>query len=175
MFGIRLVVPAVAILCLMACDSTSTPLTTAPEDVVLSRAGGGGQLVESATGSGHATFVQEKRTFTFAAYNRADGTVSGQFQIINRDLDIRSHGSILCLTVKGNAAWVAGLVEISDPEQPSPAVTWRVVDNGQGAAAPPDQISFAFPSTIETAEFWCKTTPNWTLVPVEQGNIHVRP
>jgi hypothetical protein len=174
MVGTRFLVPAVAILCLLACDSTSTPIITAPDDVALSKAGGGGRPVESATGSGHATFVQEKRTFTFAAHNRADGTVSGQFQIINRDLGIRSHGSIVCLTVKGNAAWVAGLVEISDPEQPSPAVTWRVVDNGQGAAAPPDQISFAFPSSIAIAEQWCETTPNWGLVPV-QGNIQVRP
>jgi hypothetical protein len=175
MFSSRFLVPAVALLFVLACDSNPRLLVTAPEEAAFNRAGGGGQPDESASGSGHATYVQEKRTFTFTARNRADGTVSGQFQIINRDLDIRTHGSILCMTVKGNEAWIAGLVEITDRENLAPATTWRVVDNGQGAAASPDQISFAYPSSIAIAEGWCRDTPRWTLVPVEQGNIQVRP
>jgi hypothetical protein len=102
-------------------------------------------VVASATGSGHmvrpdGTF----RSFSFAATERADGTVTGQVQLNSRGFDVFVHIDVDCLRVEGNTAYMSGrLTHVSDPEQGfiGELNRWAVQDNGEGPDAPPDLVS----------------------------------
>lgn len=140
--------------------------------------GPGGRVVESVTGSGHITVADEWRTFSFAANKAADGTVAGEFQAFNRAFVAKVHGRITCFTIVANEAWIGGVLERSDnPGLVGLAARWRVVDNGEGARAPADQISqipLGAPGGAEQA--YCADTPAFLpLIDVEAGNIQIRP
>jgi hypothetical protein len=62
-----------------------------------------GQVVQTVQGSAHIETAGELRTFTFSARKFADNTVTGEFQIIARQVDRVTHGRVTCLTVMGNA------------------------------------------------------------------------
>ncbi len=129
-------------------------------------------IVHSATGSGHTTFVTENRTFAFTAHEYADGTDKGQAQIVNRDIPATIHVSIDCLRVVATTAHMSGTITRSNnPTFPvGGRFIFSVMDNGEGAAAPPDLITFAFLIPPATN---CNNT---TLAPnqvVEHGNIQV--
>jgi hypothetical protein len=70
----------------------------------------GSGVIESARGGGHFHIATALRTFAFTAKNRADGTTQGQYQINNRDAGAREHGTVTCLEVDGNDAWVGGVI-----------------------------------------------------------------
>src|SRR5687767_14324574 len=72
-------------------------------------------VVASATGSGHFTSGGELRTFAVAAVKRADGSVSGEYQVRSRaGAGAVFHVGVTCMSVVGNQAWVAGIIEQSD-------------------------------------------------------------
>jgi hypothetical protein len=108
---------------------------------------------------------------------RKDGAVQGNFQVQSRqnNPDTYIHGTVLCLTVVGNQAWMVGLVTASDGET-SPAGTftrWRVVDNGEGTNTPPDQISL-MEVGILTFPPYCTTLPERPVLrDIEAGNIQI--
>jgi hypothetical protein len=55
--------------------------------------------------------------------------------------------NISCLSVDGSDAWLGGTVTQSHDESVLPVGThwfFRVQDNGQGEAAPPDRISYFY-------------------------------
>ena len=129
--------------------------------------------------SGHANLTQggELRTLSFAAIRHADGRVSGQWELNNRANDTRLHGSVTCLTVIDNRAWIGGILDQSSNPTTieGRGVSWRVLDNGEGADAPPDQLSLTFTNlNPEIPEIRCRNAPPYPLLPVEAGNIHVR-
>ena len=134
-----------------------------------------GGVVESARGGGHWHVVSGAlRTFAFTAKNRADGTVQGQYQIDNRDVSgSREHGTVTCLEVVGDEAWIGGIITHSSvPGREGTPRLFRVVDRGEGSGAPPDQAS----SVIVTAEARA-TCHLRTFIPLEDlegGNIQVR-
>src|SRR5687767_12945007 len=68
------------------------------------------RVIQSARGSGNLTVAGELRTFTFHAQRSADGSVSGEFQIIARQVDRVSHGRITCMQIFGNSAWLGGII-----------------------------------------------------------------
>jgi len=128
---------------------------------------------------GHANLTQggELRTLSFAAIQHADGRVTGQWELNNRANDTRLHGSVTCLTVIGNRAWIGGITDQSNnPGTPEGrGVSWRVVDNGEGADSPPDQLSLTFTNLAPgVPELRCRNAPPYPLMPVEAGNIQVR-
>lgn len=136
-------------------------------------------VVASATGSGHFTAGGELRTFTFSAIKQADGTVSGEWQVVSRvGNGAHLHGSVTCLSVVGNRAWIGTVIESSD----NPVVVigseggFRVVDNGEGQGEPPDQTSLAFINGPPGfAQNYCNNMPAAPpLNAVEDGNIQVR-
>ena len=142
-----------------------------------------GPVVQSVTGSG--SFVAPEgdwRTFSFTARKYADGSVDGQWQRIRRQpgnaKESKSHGIITCFTIDGNKAWLGGYATSGLWSTPPDNETgWRVVDNGQGKNAPPDQMSLEYVGASEGfADYYCSETPDDPdLYDIESGNIQVRP
>jgi hypothetical protein len=161
---VRIITLGAALLVLVA--SVATGVGTA----------GSNGLVASATGSGQTTFSDEQRTFTFTARKYADGSVKGEVQLNNRAQDRVFHMTLDCLVVNGNKAYASGVVDRSTIST-DVGLTWtfEVVDNGEGANAPGDQISLV---TIFSPQLPC-TNPgaqgylDTHLLPIESGNVQV--
>ena len=114
--------------------------------------------------------------FAFVAIEKADGSVSGQWQdtfIFDRDdpgliRGVPVHVTIDCLNVDGNEAWVSGVVT-GGPFTGIPAIT-RVADNGTSANDPLDQISFI----AEDAFGGCQAAPDLPLIDLTHGQVKVK-
>ena len=128
---------------------------------------------ESARGGGHWHIGTALRTFAFTAKNRSDGTAQGQYQIDNRDVSgSREHGTVTCLEVQGNQAWIGGVITASSiPGREGTPRVFRVVDNGEGSGSPPDQASFF---EVPLPGVTCHTMTPMPLETLEGGNIQVR-
>jgi hypothetical protein len=136
-------------------------------------------VVASATGSGHmvrpdGTF----RSFSFAARRYADGTSDGQLQLNSRSFDVVVHIRIDCLRVVGNVAHMSGrITRINNPEEGEVGELNRVEvrDNGEGADAPPDQVSTIPANPGDADPTTCVDPPtNSTIRTVQRGNVQVR-
>jgi hypothetical protein len=136
-------------------------------------------VVASATGSGHmvrpdGTF----RSFSFSARRYADGTSDGQLQLNSRSFDVVVHIRIDCLRVVGNVAHMSGrITRINNPEEGEVGELNRVEvrDNGEGADAPPDQVSTIPANPGDADPTTCVDPPtNSTIRTVQRGNVQVR-
>jgi hypothetical protein len=160
----------------IACTDLPTPTENA-SDIAQPGFAAIGPIVESVTGSGHVyrPFWDVWRTFSVAAIKRGDGTVRGNLQIANHgDFPYAdSRGPVTCFTVDGNQAWIGSIILRSlDPADIGLEIALRVVDNGEGSDADPDQISTAY--EVESAQQFCADTPDWPpLRPIEAGSIQV--
>jgi hypothetical protein len=138
---------------------------------------GSNGLVASATGSGQATVGGEQRTFTFTARKYADGSVKGELQVNNRSLDRRSHMTLDCLVVNGGKAYMSGVIDHST-NTADVGTSWdfAVVDNGEGANAPADQITliYNFGPAFPCSNLAAQASLNTVLFPIESGNVQVR-
>jgi hypothetical protein len=133
-----------------------------------------GPITASATGSGHFVQNGSLRTFSFSALVDASGRVRGQAQGFARGGGRPVHIRVTCLSVSGNAAWIGGVVT-SRKNSFGNEAAFRVVDNGEGAKAPPDGISSLFNSPPPGfAQLICASQPAFGLAPVERGNVQVR-
>jgi hypothetical protein len=136
-------------------------------------------VTQSASGQGRL-FIQTPdasgaRTFSFNAETLSDGTTVGHAQLINRFNDTITHVRIDCLRVIGNVASMSG--EVTSTNNPifatfSEAV-FSVQDNGEGANAPPDLISFAF-FDLPLPGFDCQNQLFPPDMPILNGNVQVR-
>lgn len=176
----------------MACGETGDPaspmLETSP-----ARAPAAG--VSSATGSGHVFRPDGSiRKFTISAVQHTDGSVSGQYDLklgplqILKDLGERPpvlsfHGTITCMTVDGNRAYLGGVVDAQKNgalffgRDDFTGVAIELVDNGHGAAAAPDEISSVFvyfPETPSTPQDYCDAPAPGPVFPIDAGSITVR-
>jgi len=131
-------------------------------------------VTESARGGGHWHVVGGAlRTFAFTAKNRADGTAQGQYQVNNRDVSgSKEHGTVTCLEVVGNEAWIGGVITHSSvPGREGTRRLFHVVDRGEGSEDPADQASTIIVAlTVEE----CHTRPVLPPQDLEGGNIQVR-
>jgi hypothetical protein len=136
-------------------------------------------VVASATGSGHmvrpdGTF----RSFSFSARRYADGTSTGQLQLNSRSFDVVVHIKVDCLRVVGNVAHLSGrITRISNPDEGEVGELNRVEvrDNGEGANAPPDQVSTIPANPDDSDPTTCLDPPtNPTIRTVQRGNVQVR-
>jgi hypothetical protein len=138
---------------------------------------GGNGVSAIATGSGQIHVADELRTFTFNAQTDRLGVTSGQTQAVSRAAGRTWHGTIDCLNVEGNVATMSGVVTNISPETPpffvvGSNIVFQVIDNGEGANAPPDLISLTFffgpgPSP------GCTGFGVFATTPVELGNVQV--
>jgi len=149
---------------LLAPAATATPASAEPSH-------------PSATGSGQLHLGLPLRTFSFSAHTSADGTATGEAQLENRASGTRDHFEIDCLNVLGDIAVMSGTVRSSiDPTLIGTDVLFAVRDNGEGPGAPPDEITLAFTGFgIACADITHPASLAPFLVPIEQGQVQVRP
>ena len=105
--------------------------------------------------------------FSLVAIEKADGSVSGQWQDSFGHGNGSVHITVDCLFVDGNQAWVGGVVN-AGPFAGVRVMT-RVVDNGTSAKDPADQISFTTGSDVS-----CITAPDLPLIDLTHGQVKVR-
>lgn len=140
----------------------------------------GNSVTSSATGSGHmvrpdGTF----RSFSFAAHESEDGTVTGQMQLNSRGFDVFVHIAIDCLRVDGNVAYMSGRITYSS--NPAEGVVgelnrWSVQDNGEpGIGAVPDLVSSVptNPTNDPTQTCDLQNSPPGPTRDVQRGNVQV--
>lgn len=107
----------------------------------------------------------QRRSFSFDATERADGTVEGSWQINNLYSDAHFDGYVTCVTVVGNQAWVGGVTAEGGENgfAPGTEVGFWAEDNGQGGNADLDRLSLLYPlgspHAWDTAEDWCQDMP----------------
>ncbi len=177
-----------------ACDA---PLSTQPGAGVPAgarvAADVGAGVVSSATGSGHVHVPGDGtiRKFTISAIQRANGSVSGQYDLESgpseslEEYGIRPpliglHGTITCMTVIGNSAYLGGTVDsyqnadlIFGPEMTGVAI--ELIDHSN--TGEPDEISSVavyIPSTGSTPQDYCEEPAPGPVFPIDQGRITVR-
>ncbi len=130
----------------------------------------------NATVNGGGTTVEGglKSTFVFNAVRHADGSVNGHLVYQFRGGNLRLMLNITCMTITGNRATLYGTVDaVSGTNIPTyifvgQKAIFSVVDNGQGNAAQPDQISdVILGSGVSCGEMVT------TYLPVS-GNIHIK-
>ena len=166
---------AVPVLALLVSLAACAEPTSGPADLQPSRtpAASVGQVTQAVQGSAHIELAGELRTFTFSARRSADGSVSGQFEIIARQVDRVVHGSVVCMTVLGNAAWIGVAIE-----RDNTGVTtgfqgvFRVVDLGTGQTE--DLVSLLQPSPAPGfAQSYCNAAPPVPPLNMTQGEVNI--
>jgi hypothetical protein len=134
------------------------------------------QVVASATGSGQIHVSGELRTFTFNAETDSSGVTTGQTETKSRSSGLRWHGTLDCLNVVGNVATMSGVVtDINSTTPPfvvGSNIVFQVIDNGEGANAPPDLISLTFFFGTGPPP-GCTGFGIFATIPIEHGNVKV--
>ena len=129
--------------------------------------------VHWASGGGTVEYAGTLNTHSFTAQIDADGNVKGQAEFQLRYIDATVHAEVNCLEVVGNDAWIGGTITRSS----NPAVVglgldilFRVQDNGEGNASPPDLTSQLVWGAVPS----CNTTPPLGLNEWTNGNVQVK-
>ena len=139
-------------------------------------------VVQLATGSGHFQYtsdtgVTDLRTFSFEARTFDDGTVSGNAQVKNRATDQTLNIHVDCLNVLGNIAVVSGIAwSATGPgNTDGDGAIFAVEDNGQGADATPDRVTYAYTGTgLVCTDFHSPADLDPSLFyDVQGGNIQI--
>jgi hypothetical protein len=126
-----------------------------------------------ASGGGTVEYGGALNTHAFTAQVDADGNVKGQAEFQLRFIDTTIHVEVDCLAVVGNEAWIGGTIaRSSNPAQVGPGlhILFRVQDNGEGDAHPPDMTSQLVWGAVPS----CDTTPPLGLNEWSNGNVQVR-
>lgn len=165
---------ALSLLLLVGCDSALVD----SEDLDTAGKRGGGLVVASVTGSGHAWIDMADpdnpvwRTFTLNAHRRADGSVTGRFGYNSHPGLSRATGRVVCLQTYGNEAVVKVEVDrFDDPNHAAPPSMWFVIRDGS-----PDTFSPGIPDHYVTAN-GCDVISYPSGVPFEPadaGDFEVR-
>ena len=146
------------------------------------RADGGPQ---SATGHGNLTVGGELRTFSFDVIRHQDGTVTGEWQLKSRATDVVMHGQVTCLLAIARptqgAAFMGGIVTRVDGDapgvEPGTPVVFSAFDNGEGNDNFADAMTLVQPTNPDVVARHCAIglRVGGGAVPIEDGNIQVRP
>ena len=128
----------------------------------------------SASGSGHILFGSNNEFITFSAIRQADGTVTATATVHDVSAGVTAKIDVNCLNVVGNTATISGVVTSSnEPTLVGFEGIFQVVDNGEGAGAPPDFMSLANFYAVGTGVD-CTVPAEYDLVPLQSGNVQVR-
>lgn len=165
---------------LVGCGGRDSP-PTAPSDLLLSNAAAGPQ--QSVTG--HAEFVNpntgNRLRYSISAIRHSDGRVTGE---VEEHVDVAAtgafvrkiHATVTCFTIVGNEARLGGVIDRAvlavGEVPPGTEALMTVVDNGERAGDPPDRAS---PAITGPAQVHCATGLVRPLIPIERGNLQVRP
>jgi len=150
---------AILLASVAGCSESPTE-TLSPDFDLLTKVADRNAVVGSASGSGHTPCGPNPdspflcgtddgsllRTFSFNARLKADGSVSGRAQFINRDNGRELKVDIDCVRFFGadmNRAWMIGTIthstSASDPV--GLVIGFAVEDNGEGNGADPDRTT----------------------------------
>ena len=172
----------------VACGDPTGAASSSPHTGALTPVASVGGVELAVTGGGHVLRNlgegDELTTFSYSAIRRASGETSGQFQYNFRAANLAVHGHVTCVTAAGNVAWVGGVIDRLESEDPADQalvgtdIWWRVTDNGEGSADAADQTTsllFTIAGVPITAESWCNDQPTRGVQrPINNGNIQVR-
>jgi hypothetical protein len=142
---------------------------------VVASASGSWSMSGTAAGS---TFVIDP--FTFNVRIRADGSVDGRYDYtqVRDGVLLTVKGSLDCATIRGNQAWVGGVIEESSRASLIGLDMWfQVQDHGEpGSDATPDMSSTIGAGAPGTGDQYCADAPA-VLFPffLDGGNLQVRP
>ena len=137
--------------------------------------------------SGHGTILLEdpdgrtvRRQFSFSARQMSDGTVRGNAVVHNPSFDPRydAHFDITCLQIVGNRASFGGAVrKSSDPvfNDEFDAAFFTVFDNGEPGADNDTISEVFFDNVVEPSTCQFIGANDFPQIPIESGNVHVRP
>ena len=133
--------------------------------------------------TGHANVFlpafQAEQRYSNSAIRHANGSVTGQFELTSeQDGGLRVHGDVICFTIVGNTARLAGFIEQStEPAFEGLYAVWTIIDNGEGTNDPPDQTSdFFLAGNAAVALAHCTVGFNLApFLPVLGGNLQVHP
>ena len=146
----KLTVPLLAVgLLLIGCDGPTTMPTAVQVATRLSSIGqGNGIQHRVSVGSHDFTDPGQDANFSLIAIQKADGSVSGQWEDQlgpGNGAAGGFHIAVDCLSVQGNRAWIGGVITQAPDEAlvGTRAVT-EVEDNGTSANDPPDKISYTY-------------------------------
>ena len=142
------------------------------------------EVVEWVKGSGHLSrdygdIEDVWRTFSIDAVKYSDGSVVGTFQVNDHGI-VSIQGNVICLTTDSNEAYVVTetVTYKSDGIVVAPYGRIKLVDNGNGKNADPDQITLLLP--LGSPNYFCDTPIaeqdpeiEWPLFDIEAGNIKV--
>lgn len=134
------------------------------------------------TGAGHIdrdpSAAMDLRRFTISAIGHADGSASGQYQLVIGPAAVKAHGTITCVTRSGNRAFIGGTVDRRNifEEFDITGVSIEVVDNGSGPGAAPDEVSNVgfFVANPGGPQQFCDDAVPGPTMPITQGDISVR-
>jgi hypothetical protein len=183
---------------LVAAVGCETPTLSEPSASPVARlaADGANGIVLNSSGGGHYllqnTFDVQ---FAYTAKRHADGTVQGEFHesLLVDGETVAFRGDVICMALDAvnHRAWIGAVItenSSTHPDfqqwyhQPGEDVWFRVVDYGEGSAAPPDRKTFmGFENTpgIPTSEIYCQLqiwpADDARTWPVTAGNIQVKP
>jgi hypothetical protein len=146
----KLTVPLLAVAYLLiGCDSP-TNMPTALKVPTLSLAVGNGNGVQHRVSVGSHDFSDpgQDANFSLIAIQKADGSVSGQWEDKfgpGDGVEGGYHIAVDCVSVQGNRAWIGGVVTkaLNEALIGTRAFT-EVEDNGTSANDPPDKISYSY-------------------------------
>ena len=149
----------------------------------------------STTGSGTLLVGTMPGSFAFEALADEAGTAKGTFHydLLFQGQVVDFDGAVTCVTFDASTdrAWVGGVVTANRSVHPTYTtprtqvgedIWFRVVDYGEGSAAPDDRttfVGFAGDRDIPTSAAYCALQP-WvegdvSTWPVTDGNLQVRP
>ena len=190
--GAFVVIPIVAA---VGCERPTPTEPAAARAPRLSESGDNGVVLKS-TGGGHY-FLQNAFDvqFAYTAKQRANGTVQGEFHesLIADGETVAFRGDVICMALDpvNHRAWIGAVITENNSthpdfqqwfHQPGEDVWFRVVDYGEGSAAPSDRKTFmGFENTpgIPSSEVYCQLqiwpADDARTWPVTEGNIQVKP
>ena len=147
-----------------------------------------GNVGPSATGQGSLIYSDgDRRIFTFHALTHPNGSVEGQgvYRRVSSNPERRMQFDfyIDCLNVQGNMAIMSGMItrvvrltpNPNDPIEVGQYIQFKVIDNGEGAKADPDQMSYFAHGPLDAVPPCDQYDLNWGLFTLDAGNIQVRP
>jgi len=168
----RFLAVAATVLVAAACSEQQNPTGVALEPSLAV----GGNAGPSAGGHANLTTGGGLQTFSFHARENEQGT-SGTFELFSRGQEAQFHGTVTCLNVVGNEAFISGVITNSKlgAIPVGTGVAWAVRDNGEGAGVA-DEWTDVFEFVLDCKNF----TPAFILSLVvtvlnEGGNIQVEP
>lgn len=137
--------------------------------------------------SGHGTVLLQntegktvRRQFSFSARITADGSVQGHAILHNPSFDPKydAQFDITCLVIDGNRASFGGSIrKTSDPvfNDEFDAAFFTVFDNGEPGAGNDTISEVFFDNVVEPGACQFIGADDFPQIPIESGNIQVRP